>query len=343
MSTKAPNNEIKKADNKTYSQDWASYNQAQTQEKLIFLELLHDLVSQIPRQNNHRRGRPSVSIDDMIFCCCLKTYLDFSSRRTSSDIKLAYNLGYIDHTPHFNTVLNYFNKAEMRTYLIHLIHLSALPLKDFEKNFVVDATGFSTSMFGRWADMRYLKNEVISRRLWVKCHIMSGAKTNVITHVEITNQHVNDSIMFPNLVDNTAMFFNMERISGDRAYSSRRNLHIAIENGAIPYILFKKNTRSSSKGYRIWRIMHHYFKDNEKEFLEHYHLRSNVESTFSMIKRKFGDNLRTKNATAIVNEILCKVLVHNICVLIQEMFELGIKVDFEDGALRIFCAEQEKA
>jgi hypothetical protein len=49
-----------------------------------------------------------------------------------------------------------------------------------------------------------------------------------------------------------------------------------------------------------------------------------------MIKRKQGSHLKTKNDFAQINEILCKCLVHNILVLIQEMFELGIKIDFEE-------------
>jgi len=65
-----------------------------------------------------------------------------------------------------------------------------------------------------------------------------------------------------------------------------------------------------------------------EEFLAHYHKRSNVESTFSMIKRKFGDSLRSKTDTAMVNETLCKVLCHNLVVVIHEMYELGIEPVF---------------
>jgi hypothetical protein len=61
-----------------------------------------------------------------------------------------------------------------------------------------------------------------------------------------------------------------------------------------------------------------------EEFLQHYHKRSNVESTFSMMKRKFGDSLRSKTDVAMVNETLCKILCHNLVVLIHEMHELGI-------------------
>ncbi len=47
--------------------------------------------------------------------------------------------------------------------------------------------------------------------------------------------------------------------------------------------------------------------------LTHYHKRSNVESAMSMIKAKFSEHIRSKTDAAIVNELLCKVLCHNIC------------------------------
>jgi transposase len=59
-----------------------------------------------------------------------------------------------------------------------------------------------------------------------------------------------------------------------------------------------------------------------------YHKRSNVECTFSMIKRKFGERLRSKTKTAQHNEVLAKVLCHNLACVIQSMYELGINVDF---------------
>ena len=70
--------------------------------------------------------------------------------------------------------------------------------------------------------------------------------------------------------------------------------------------------------------MFHYFQFKKEEYLKHYHLRSNVESTFSMVKRKFGDSVRSKTETAMVNEVLCKFVCHNLCCLIQEECELGI-------------------
>lgn len=47
-----------------------------------------------------------------------------------------------------------------------------------------------------------------------------------------------------------------------------------------------------------------------------------------MIKAKFRDHVRSKTDVAMVNEVLCKILCHNICCLIQESYELGIAATF---------------
>jgi hypothetical protein len=47
-----------------------------------------------------------------------------------------------------------------------------------------------------------------------------------------------------------------------------------------------------------------------------------------MIKAKFRDHVRSKTDVAMKNEVLCKVLCHNICCLIHAIYELGISPDF---------------
>ena len=77
------------------------------------------------------------------------------------------------------------------------------------------------------------------------------------------------------------------------------------------------------------------FTKNYFEFAKHYHKRSNIESTFAMMKRKFGDFVRCKTEKSQDNEILCKILTHNIVCLIHEIFELNIEVDFNDIAKKL--------
>jgi hypothetical protein len=62
--------------------------------------------------------------------------------------------------------------------------------------------------------------------------------------------------------------------------------------------------------------------------MDHYHKISNVETTNFMIKSKLDDRVRSRNTFAKYNGILLKILCHNIVVLIQSMFELGIEPEF---------------
>ena len=68
-----------------------------------------------------------------------------------------------------------------------------------------------------------------------------------------------------------------------------------------------------------------------------------MESVFQMIKSKFGERLRSKTATAQVNEALTKVLAHNLCVVIQSMYELNITPEFTSEALRVIWFLVDKA
>lgn len=71
-----------------------------------------------------------------------------------------------------------------------------------------------------------------------------------------------------------------------------------------------------------------FYEFNRSEFLQKYHKRSNAESTFSMIKAKFGASVRSKTPIAQMNEVLCKIICHNLCVLVQSIYELGIAPTF---------------
>ena len=299
----------------TYSQNWSSYNKAQTTEKEQFMKLLQDACNSI-EQPKYSFGRPTIPISDMIFCMAFKTYSMFSGRRFVSDMKFAKEKRYIENIPHYNSVFNYFNKPELTKILYNLIELTSLPLRSIEKDFAVDSSGFSTSVYSRWFDKKYGRNK--EEKIWLKAHISVGVKTNVVTAIKITDGTSSDGKEFTNLIEKTSKNFKMKEISADKAYSSRENLQ-AVENiGAEAFIPFRKKSRARRGGSIIWKKMWHYYNFNQEDFMNHYHKRSNVETTFSMIKKKFGTNVKSKNKVAQINEILCKILCHNICVVLQE-------------------------
>ena len=130
------------------------------------------------------------------------------------------------------------------------------------------------------------------------------------------------------LVTHTAQSgFNLREVSADKGYDSYNNRRLVLVKGAVPYIPFRDLHKRHTKG-ELWDRMYHFYQFNREEFNAHYHRRSNVETVFSMIKAKFGEKLRSKTETAQVNEVLCKILAHNLCCLTQSMYELGIEATF---------------
>jgi transposase len=324
--------ETVKVTRQTYTQNWPAYNAAQTHEKSQLQALLYELCRDLPEPRQEGRGRPRLSLADIIFSSTFKVYSTVSGRRFMSDLREARARGYLSQTPHYNSVFRYLEAEALTPYLYELIKISSLPLKSVESDFAVDSSGFSTGQFMRWLDVKYGKEE--DRRMWLKVHLICGIKTNIVTSVEISDGYANDYTYYKPLVETTARNgFKLAEVSADKAYLGGENLLTTLRHGAIPYIPFKSNSVSHSSGSygaksQLWTRMFHFYNLHREEFLTHYHKRSNVETTFHMIKAKFGQRLRSKTLTAQINEALCKVLCHNLCVVIQSVHELGIETSF---------------
>jgi len=310
----------------TYPQDWKSYDKVQTNEGLLFMKLLSDLCTHI-EQPLYKFGRPSLSQQDLLFCSTLKIYSTFSLRRFMSQAKIAKEMQLINKVPCYASVGHFLQKSTTTVILKRLIHLSSLPLREVEVDFAIDSSGFSTSRFARYFDYKHRNYKEYKQ--WIKAHVMSGVKTNIITAVEITKGSGADSPQLPRLVDETSKEFKLGGVSCDKAYSGRENLQKIHDAGGTPYIPFRKNaTGKNRRSGFMWRKMYHYFMYKHEEFLKEYHKRSNVETCFHMIKTKFKDNLRSTTETAQINELLTKILCHNILVVAHEIEELNIKGDF---------------
>lgn len=324
--------ETVKVTRKTYSQNWPAYNAAQTQEKSQLQALLYELCRSIP-EPQQQRGRPRLSLADIIFASTFKVYSTVSGRRFQSDLQEAKRRGFLSQMPHYNSVFRYLESEALTPYLYELIAASAMPLKSVETDFAIDSSGFSTGQFMRWLDVKYGKVE--DRRMWIKVHLMCGVKTNIVTSVKISDGYANDHGFFKPLVEKAAENgFTLQEISADKAYLSGENLLTTLRHKAIPYIPFKSNSKAQTNygpKSTLWTRMLTFYNENREEFLSHYHKRSNVETTFHMIKSKFGQRLRSKSLTAQINEALCKVLCHNLCVVIASRHELGIETDFAEA------------
>jgi transposase len=323
----------------TYSQNWAAYNEAQRIEKDRLQVLLADLCGGIVGPPRTKPGTRPAPLADRLFAVRFKVWSTLTSRRFGCDLDEAYQRGHLSRPLHPNKVNCYMEGEELTPYLKALVARSALPLKAVETDFAVDSSGFSASKFVRWFDEKY--GVTRSGHDWVKAHIATGVKTGVVTAVAIYGRDANDCPILPELIPKTAEAFTIKEVAADKGYLSVENVETIFAAGGIPFIAPKSGTTGAAGG--LFEKMFHFYQYRREEFLRHYHKRSNVESAFSAIKRKFGDGVRSKTQAAMVNEVLAKIVCNNLCCVILSQCELGIEAEFWKDSPAPLAREGEPA
>ncbi len=316
---------------KTYSQNWSVYSKACSQEKLMFLKILKDAVDYLDLDYEYKgNGRPPVFTGDILKCICIKAFHNYSWWRLESELRIAKAMGIIDTVPKKTTLANYAQNPKVISLLHKLYKIISEPLSQIEVYFAADATGISNAYGNtRWMNIRHTKEEIKHHREYSKLHIISGIKTNCICSAKITKGFAHESPHFKSLLDDTAKVFNIKEVSADAGYLSKDNVKAISRAGAVPYIMGKKNTNVPNKNTTSdWGMMLRLWKNHQMYFAEHYHKRSNVESTFGALKRKYGDFVRSKKDESQETEILAKIVCFNASVLAESLLNYDLKVPF---------------
>src|ERR1700754_3614909 len=103
-----------------------------------------------------------------------------------------------------------------------------MPLQSIEESFAVDSSGFSTTSYVSWFDVKYGNNE--DWHDWIKMHVACGVKTHIITGVELTRARTHDAPYFRPLFAQTARAgFTMQEVSADKGYISGDNRQAAVD------------------------------------------------------------------------------------------------------------------
>lgn len=336
-------------------QNWPAYNRGQTTERVRLPQLLYAIALSIPDADRApgTSGRKPIPDREAFFGLAAKVYSGCSGRRAEGDMHAYVDRGYLSRPWDSNTLFRAMESPEMTPILTWAVEESSGPLAQVENaagQIAVDATGFKTTVrrvkdekevsIERWFDQKHKPEDKQKLRKfiheWVKLHAATGVLTNVVTAACVTRgmgEGTGDTTHFKDLVNATARRFCMKEVSADKAYLGKSNLETVAALGAQPFIPFKiTNERAAERNMRnpseSWRKMWAYFDLKKEEFLQHYHRRSNVESTFGAIKQKFGGSVRSKKFVAQQNEVLAKVLLWNLTCIISAIEEFGVEAEF---------------
>ena len=167
-----------------------------------------------------------------------------------------------------------------------------------------DSTGVAINQYADWEDA---KRGLISRREFVKLHVMVDAKGRKIVSCAVTRGRAHDSPvfreMFGKVPDGTGC------VMLDAGYDAVKNYKMIRDSGRRPVICTRKNHVARGFGPRAEMIR--WQEKNPEEFEETYHRRSIVESVFSSFKCRFTAVVRAKTLPTQRLQLLLRCVCYN--------------------------------
>jgi hypothetical protein len=305
---------------KFYGQNWPIYYEASRTEKLMVYRIIKDAVDALEIIDGYKDGRPSAKLKEILISLCIQEYSGLSSWRVESELKIAQQLNFLETVYKRSTLNKYLDNPEITKWLEELYQNIAIPLAEVEEVLAVDSTGISVA-YGKkkWVEVR---EEFQLHRDYKKLHIICGTRSNIIFAAKVTHGTSHDSPPFKELLEKATAITKAKEVCGDPAYTNHENVTLISSKGMVPFLMPKKNFVIRNRGSSVWGKMVRLWHDNLPLFKLHYHQRSNVESCFSMIKRKYSFYTRAKTKVSQTNEILRKVVCLNAGILSESLLEM---------------------
>ncbi len=257
----------------------------------------------------NKRGRKPIDPKIVAICCLLKVFLSKTYDEIESYYKVNTELARLLKTTNLpgHSVIHRGMEKLTLPYLRRFSRRLLLRFKRQGMIVAVDSTGFSLSKTSKWFDIRVRREN--QKRDFLKLHVAIDVDTGLIQAFSVSAWKVADTTEFKHLLKALPR---IGKCLGDKGYSSRVNCTLVLKKGGMPYLMFKSNAAGKAKGHPAWKRSFQEYKQNEKQWLQEYHLRSLVESIFSSIKKRWSGFIQSKNGWMMIKELSLKVVSYNI-------------------------------
>jgi hypothetical protein len=188
------------------------------------------------------------------------------------------------------------------------VDLTSQVVADSDVTIAVDSSGIKVTNRGEW-----IRRKWKVKRAFIKAHIAVNTETKQIIAMEITKENVSDGRMLEPLVKDSASKTSVKRVLGDGAYDSRKNFHFLADHGIEPVIKVRKNSSFKARGCMPRKkAVVEQLGNPEWKKKKGYGYRWIAESSFSAIKRIFGEHISSIKWGNIVKELLLKASIYNL-------------------------------
>jgi transposase len=268
------------------------------------VKAVHRLPS--PWQSN-KRGRKGHDPKTVAIGCLLKVGLNETYDGIEAHMKDSQSLtACCPVLPGHSVIHRGMTRLSIK-YIRKVMNLLIRFLRRRKMTIAIDSTEFSTHQSSAWYDLRIERHG--SRRDCIKLHISVDVHTGVVHSFTTTRWNRHDSREFSRLIK---CLPDVDKILGDKAYSSRANCQLVADKHGTPYLSFRENAARRPRRCLAWVISFRAWKRDPEGWLVIYHLRSIIESVFSSMKRRWGSFLQSRKRWMQKRELALKVFAYNV-------------------------------
>jgi len=207
---------------------WSAYNQSLVRrgEILIGFDVINNWDTELKEMNKDKVGEPFSYPDTFLLLLgYAKLYFHLPYRQTEG-IAQGHAKGKVPSIPHYTTINRRINKLDIK--------IKDNTSKEFEDDYfiiAIDSTGIKVTNRGQW-----IRDKWGIRKGYLKIHIAVDIKSKKILSMKVTDEHVHDSKMLPELVQNIikSNSATASKLFADGAYDSNENIRYLSENGILP-------------------------------------------------------------------------------------------------------------
>ena len=230
----------------------------------------------------------------------------------------------LNEVPHFTTLQKFSQRINSLIFNRLLNRLIKL-FYDWGERVTctaIDSTGFTSSYMSHYYSWRTGK----IRKKFIKISVSVDTDKQIVSGFKISQNPVHDIPHAEKLLRQSHRIRKSDVFVMDKGYDSE-NIHRLIRDELNSYSVIPVKTRKRK------RIMGYYRRELSRSFDEKlYHRRNLVETTFSVLKRNFGECLKARKYRNQVKEIKIKLILYNISKIPQSFFILlGIEEFYRAG------------
>ena len=295
--------------------DWPSYNRSLVRrgEILFSYDFLDTWGYELDRMNEGKKGKPFVFPNSFILIIGYIRYSFHLPYRQTEGIIKATGKRLPSKSPSYGHICKRINRL--------YIDIKRDKADDGDDYIIVsiDSTGIKVTNRGQWMSEKWNKQ---NKRGYLKIHVAVDIKTKEILALEVTDEKIHDGKILRKLVNHVLDSSNsrgpnkikIKSVLADGAYDSNTNFRYLEDKKIKPGIKVRKNSVVSPKNYRLRnkeaiRQTKDLLKWKKKS---KYGYRWMAETTFSSIKRMFGEHTLATRFQNMVKEMMIKISLYNL-------------------------------